>query len=243
MSITKYSTKKLPYQFYAHGRTDHLENIKPRTFLRRETPRTLSEKPIVYQENEYQFRCDNPLTDTTNGPKYIALGCSRTYGIGVGESDTWSNILQSKMQNRTPKQPIKIFNMGVPGGSCETSYRILKNWIDIIRPRAVFLFTPPSWRREIIKENKIELVCEGHPLANKLKSVSSSESDDNHKDYMVKAIGHCCALYKAKLFVLDNGSTVRVDVGNDGVHPGPLSHKLFAKNFYSYWKREFKPRK
>ena len=89
MSIDKRNTRKLPYQFYAHGRTDHLENVVPRVYSVRETPKTLKEGPIVYQENEYQYRCDNPLTDNTKGPKYIALGCSRTYGVGVRESDTW----------------------------------------------------------------------------------------------------------------------------------------------------------
>ena len=73
MSIDKRNTRKLPYQFYAHGRTDHLENVIPRVYSVRETPKTLKEGPIVYQENEYQYRCDNPLTDNTKGPKYIPL--------------------------------------------------------------------------------------------------------------------------------------------------------------------------
>ena len=243
MSIDKRNTRKLPYEFYAHGRTDHLENVTPRVYSVRETPKTLKEGPIVYQENEYQYRCDNPLTDNTKGPKYIALGCSRTYGVGVRESDTWPAILKSKIKKKLPNQSVKIYNMGVPAGSLETSYRVLKNWIDIIQPRAVFLFTPPGWRREIIKEKEIDLIFDGHPLADKLKGVSSFHSDNNHRDYMVKAIGYHCAEYRAKLFVIDNSAIEQTDYGNDGMHQGPVTNRFIANRFYSYWKRQFKPNK
>ena len=133
--------------------------------------------------------------------------------------------------------------MGVPSGSLETSYRVLKNWIDIITPRAVFLFTPPSWRREIIKEKEIDLVFDGHPLADNLKRVSSFHSDNNHRDYMVKAIGYHCAEYRAKLFVIDNLAIEQTDYGNDGMHPGPATNRFIANRFHSYWKRQFNPKK
>ena len=69
-----------------------------------------------------------------------------------------SAILKSKIKKKLPNQPVQIYNMGVPAGSLETSYRVLKNWIDVIQPRAVFLFTPPGWRREIIKEKEIDFI-------------------------------------------------------------------------------------
>ena len=183
---------------------------------------------IKYQKNRYGFRCSDPLTDKFKGPKYMAVGCSRTYGTGIPANKSWPEQLGGML-------PGKMYNMGVGGGSLETCYRLVKWWISLIKPNAVFMLVPANWRRELIMNNgrNIDQISEGHFLANTLKKVGTGLSDNLHQECITDAIHYNCEILGAKLFVLtQNWGSDQADLARDLVHPGPLQHKIWADRFY-----------
>tara|TARA_B100001113_G_scaffold40439_1_gene28659 strand:- start:732 stop:1511 length:780 start_codon:yes stop_codon:yes gene_type:complete len=185
--------------------------------------------PIKYDENMYGFRCPNPLIGRFGGQKYMAVGCSRTYGQGVLTEQSWPEQLGKML-------PGVMYNMGVRGGSLETCYRLVKWWAPLIKPKAVFMLSPASWRRERVTDDvkKIASICEGHDLAYNLKRIGTDDSDKVHHECIVDAIQYNCDKVGAKLFVLSQyWGGDKVDVARDLVHPGPKQHKIWADKFYS----------
>ena len=181
---------------------------------------------IEYQINSYGFRCPHPLTDKFKGPKYMAVGCSRTYGTGVLTKHSWPERLGEML-------PGKMYNMGVRGGSVETCYRLVKWWLPLIKPNAIFMLVPAPWRRELIFMNRIEVICEGHFLANDVKKLGTGPSDRLHQECIIDALHYHCETLGTKLFVItQDWGKDQADFARDLVHPGPLQHKIWADRFY-----------
>ena len=93
--------------------------------------------PLAYKLDEYGFR--NEVT-YQNGT-YIALGCSDTFGTGNKIEHRWSNLL-SKHYNKD------IINLGIPGGSIKSCYRVLKTYTEQYTPKKVYILIPSPFRSE-----------------------------------------------------------------------------------------------
>lgn len=93
--------------------------------------------PPVYIKNSYGFRTQ--IEYQNNIP--IALGCSNTFGKGNHLEHTWPYLLSKKINE-------KIINFGICGGSMDSSYRVLKSYLDTYTPNKVFLLIPNPFRAE-----------------------------------------------------------------------------------------------
>ena len=181
---------------------------------------------IKYESNIYGFRCSDPLTNKFKGPIYMAVGCSKTYGTGVIAKQAWPEQLGKML-------PGKMYNMGVGGCSLETCYRLVKWWLPLIKPNAIFMLMPTSWRRELIFGNRIEQVSEGHLLAKDLKKIGTGLSDNLHQEYILDAMHYNCQMVGTKLCVIaQNYGKDQADQARDLVHPGPKQHRRWAGKFY-----------
>lgn len=93
--------------------------------------------PLAYKLDSYGFR--NEVT-YQNGT-YLALGCSDTFGTGNKSEHRWSNLL-SKHYNK------EVVNLGIPGGSLKSCYRVLKAYTEQYTPEKVFILIPSPFRSE-----------------------------------------------------------------------------------------------
>ena len=189
-------------------------------------------KDIEYRFNDNGFRCDYNMN---NGLKSMNvnmfLGCSNTLGIGVNLEETWCyHINASFTGTRT------MLNMGQGGGSAETCYRLAREWIPIIKPKDVFMLSPPETRREFWKEEHTPVIV--GPKST-LPKTMVSEREIQLNRYRVKdAIENICRqhnipftyMYMHGLFEKTFNGEFN-DFGRDGQHPGPESHKVIAKHF------------
>ena len=71
----------------------------------------------------------------------IAVGCSNTFGKGNHEIHTWPFLLSQKINK-------KIINLGIPGGSMDSSYRVIKWYLQEYNPKEIFFLIPSAFRAE-----------------------------------------------------------------------------------------------
>ena len=93
--------------------------------------------PPIYSLNKHGFRTD---IEYKNGIP-IAIGCSNTFGKGNHKINTWPDILSKKINE-------DIINLGICGGSMDSSYRVLKSYLESYNPGKVFFLIPNAFRAE-----------------------------------------------------------------------------------------------
>ena len=96
-------------------------------------------KRISYRLNSYGFRCDSEFNKKGKG--ILFLGCSDTFGWAQHKERTWPWLVSNHFNTF-------CWNLGVPGGSMSTSYRVLKHHIDSVDVDFVCLLSPHSFRSE-----------------------------------------------------------------------------------------------
>lgn len=93
---------------------------------------------LNYDLNEQGFRMFKSLTDEFNDP-IVCIGDSSTFGNGIRFEDIWINFL---------KEEGDIINLGSQGAGFITIYRLLKAWLPVIKPKAVYMAEPIQKRPE-----------------------------------------------------------------------------------------------
>lgn len=92
---------------------------------------------IIYKINKQGFRHDGSVRDffkvEPGGIAYV--GDSNFFGIGINQEDVFTHIAH-------PKE-LPYINLGCVSSGIETFYRVIKKWVPIVKPRAVFIFH--SW--------------------------------------------------------------------------------------------------
>jgi len=93
------------------------------------------EKPIKYTVNNDGCRAFENFKPDISREVDIYLGCSFTFGVGHHWENTWPYFL-GKFQGRD------VLNLGIPGGSIETSFIMLSKFINYYTVRNVFHYQP-----------------------------------------------------------------------------------------------------
>ena len=194
------------------------------------------EKYIIYKFNDEGFRCDYDIKDLEFYDVNMFLGCSNTLGVGVNNEETWCHHVNDHYQGRRT-----MFNMGQGGGSSETCYRLAQYWIPKIKPKAVFMLTPPSTRREFWTEDEgpqIMGLRRFGSVPTILPKHMIGETEIQLNRVRVRdAIEMLCVRQKIPFYyIYFHGQLLKWggsfdDFGRDGVHPGPDTHKKIAKLF------------
>jgi len=94
---------------------------------------------VEYKFNDYGYRASfdyEPLLDTK---KIVCIGCSFTEGVGLYENETWPYILSQQIG-------LPYLNLGIAGGSQGYVMWQIKNVLDNIQSKNIFVLSPP-WGR------------------------------------------------------------------------------------------------
>ena len=192
-------------------------------------------KTIEYRFNNQGFRADHNMTeyeglqyDKTQGPVNMFLGCSNTLGIGVNLEETWCWHVNNSVGG-------VMLNLGQAGGSQETAYRIARHWIAIIRPRSVYMLSPPAVRREFWMNDDTPTIIGPRSSMYREHMVSEREIQLN-RERVVDAIHYHCVKHDCTFKYVHFRPIVDAwgpfpDLARDGSHPGPKSHKEIAQYF------------
>jgi len=185
--------------------------------------------------NEYGFRTSTEMKENRNS--ILCLGCSFTYGQAVEKEESWPEVLGIK-SNRD------VFNLGRPGGSLDSVYRILNSWLPILKSKDVCVLN--CFRRiELYLDSKKRFIPigPGFPgfLANTeyaLRPVLLTNDIQYNLDKQktLKAIKNVCDEFDSKLHFIDYDGILHetdiLDLGTDGQHPGPKQQQAYAELFY-----------
>lgn len=180
---------------------------------------------ITYRHNSHGFRC--PEFDQR--PSGIALGASVTFGVGVPESQTWSQVLARSMG-------IHVWNLGVEGGALDTCFRVLKYYINQLNVEFVALVVPPTGRFELMSHHGRYQVFGMHMEPDRhfdyIKEwLVSDENAQLNSEKNIRAMRDLCHEQDIEFyfpgfdaFFPDDGGQAR-----DLKHPGTTAHREFAE--------------
>jgi hypothetical protein len=135
---------------------DSFENYLER---KRKNPnlKTYLPEDFFYKFNNLGFRSDDFDNDTDI--KILYSGCSLTEGVGLPLEHTWHGILNNFISKEIDK-PLKTFNLGTGGASIDfitrSIYIIIEHYNFL--PDMVNILLPPVMRKELITENKNNVV-------------------------------------------------------------------------------------
>ena len=198
-----------------------------------EIAKHISTQELTYRLNTHGFRSREIVEDKNC---IVALGCSHTFGLGLGEQDTYIAKLASMLD-------ISYYNLGVPGGASDTAFRIASYWLPIIKPKYVVMVTPEITRFEIIRTNgdailfnasttqhdkliediaKHFLVNDANPIINRQKNLLAIEN-------IVKTYDGKFYWYTEDIMA----KTIENDLARDWQHSGPKQNYKVAQQMYS----------
>lgn len=211
----------------------------------------------LYTYNELGFRGDSIHKE---GFKVMSLGCSITEGVGVNDHETWPSQFCSHIQNSVN------MNFGTGGRSNDFIVRCLLSYYDLIKPNLVLInYTFPTRREVYTSNNEIEPYIpfkswgrlaeteEGKEIQKSLDFLHNENADfiNWYKNHLIirlflqskncnwvwNGINLGFDYYEPNRF--DGEKNWVIDKGSDGLHPGPLTHKKYAKLLFDYISMKF----
>jgi hypothetical protein len=94
---------------------------------------------VQYNFNDYGYRASFDYESILDSEKIVCIGCSFTEGVGLLETETWPYLLSQKIG-------LPYLNLGVAGGSDEYVIWQIKNVLDNIQSKNIFVLSPPIGR-------------------------------------------------------------------------------------------------
>ena len=182
---------------------------------------------ISYSYNSHGFRDD----EFTKELAVMTLGCSFTEGVGVSLDTTWPRQLSNMMSMR-------VWNLGVGGGSSDTAYRLAEYWLDHLNIKCVAMLVPNIERFEIwdggiahniLHNNQVNLDIGGY----KKIYLVNSENGQINQNKNLHAIKHLCDKKQIPFCYQFMHQWDNIDFGRDLAHGGPKSNKRFAEKMYN----------
>ena len=200
---------------------------------------------ISYKMNNYGFRC----AEFAHGEDCIvALGCSFTIGIGLPVESTWPELVGQAMG-------LKVYNLAWGGNAADTCFRMAEYWVPQLKPKAVFMLTPPDSRVELLlasTDQPAEVFFPANEIShnhlafdNYIKHYYTNDENSrlNHKKNKLAVTALCdglntpCQIYDAN----DHMAWSREEVGyaRDRMHAGPKGHKRLAGIILDDWHKKY----
>jgi hypothetical protein len=197
---------------------------------------------ITYKFNRYGFRSD----EIDDRDCMIALGCSFTIGIGLPVKITWPQIVGQQLG-------LVPYTMAWGGTSADTCFRLAEYWVPQLKPKAVFMLTPPPSRFELIRASGMPPVENYMPNS---ESHSATEIDSFLKHWHTMeenarlnqkknklAIRAMCAEVNIPFFIydaFDHMALPREEIGyaRDRMHGGPGGHIRLAERMLNDYSKK-----
>jgi len=123
--------------------------------------------------DKYGFRNSHNYSQSN----IVALGCSDTFGIGTTYNNTWVSLVSNFIGK-------KINNLGFPGGSLKTCYRLLCGYIEKgYKVKEVYMLGPSIFRDEAILQSP-----DGSYRINLMPQAAEVFEEEDGPSYLVKYI-------------------------------------------------------
>lgn len=191
-----------------------------------------TKESITYYVDKYQFRTRSPDGQPIETGQILALGCSNTWGVGMPHDDIWCSIVADELG-------LDVVNLGVPAGSMDSMFRVLRAWIGTYKPKHIFVQAQGGSRREIVDySTKIHRLMPSHsgtvPIAvAELLLTSETEFSLNY-DKNLRAIKSLAQEHGATVNVLRELTFYDEQINpktpaRDLQHPGIKQNAYFAK--------------
>lgn len=194
---------------------------------------------IEYRYNDFGFRMDVDMSKVRPGECDFYLGCSHTFGIGLNLEDVWCWKLALY-------RGLTCVNLGWPGGSAETQYRMLRAWVGKLRPRRAYTLGYYLGRREIMANNKNAYQI-GHwvdyePVKTLYTAMTSREENIISTYRVFDAMRAICfdygvELYSPTLQAAKMCLNIHDKCARDLLHNSPEWHSRIADLAESDWER------
>ena len=208
-------------KLYQHNLEHHLTELQKYNWV---------DSTFTYKFNSHGFRCN----EFSNEPSAVFLGCSLTQGVGLPIENTWANIVANQLN-------LKCYNLGIGGGSNDTTFRLAYSWLEIIKPKIVILCSPLPERLELLS-----LDCMFQLLPNSSQTQPGLDfykhwciNENNgllNKTKNVLAIENLCSRQNIKFIAADCIDLLLdpdMDLARDLCHPGIKSNLAFAQHVLS----------
>lgn len=184
---------------------------------------------LSYKINSYGFRCEEMPTEK-KPRSIITIGCSNTFGVGMPIGQIWPTLVGNTLRQRP-------YNLGFPGGSLDSAFRVLLAWLPKIRPSHVFLLEPPGVRYE----THTKIFGISHSSINNPSPVGMRfEHEDEwelHREKTMRAIKSLCDQFDTPFFYMSYDSQLNKEIAEffetpdsarDLMHPGRNAHTYIA---------------
>ncbi len=213
-----------------------LEECEKRINENNKFPRRIALWPR-YGEIEYDINSNYFRTDEVKESRdVLIIGCSITAGVGIHEHQMYAN-------NWCRENNYTFYNLAFPGAGFETLYRVLEEYIDIVRPKIVLCCYPfTNERREVRYPHKDMIVHPYHfqniikgddrSLMNKNRSVLRELFHEQEIAIMrrrtLNAIRWLCHSKNTQLIEFDGPQTLGNDEGaRDACHPSDKMNERY----------------
>jgi hypothetical protein len=200
---------------------------------------------ITYKINTFGFRCEE---FEPNSNCVVALGCSFTLGIGLPVETIWPNLVGKELG-------LTVYNLAWGGNSSDTCFRLAEYWLPKLKPKAVFMLTPPASRFELLLSSsgphKVEVFMPAAEISynhgnydNYLKHWYSEDENsrlNRRKNQLaIKGladdVGIPCFIYNAEDWMAH--SREELGYARDRMHAGPDGHEKLAKRILDDWRKK-----
>lgn len=189
------------------------------------------DKKISYEFDKFGFRKNLNKQDKKD---LLFLGCSFTFGIGIDYQSSFTNLVcdQLKMNN---------VNWALPGGSNDSAFTLLNEYLEISTPTMVILVSPSAYRFELfsIKNNLYWSHSFGSNCLRGEPSLFEHVDAPLHffnERYLNQnkiknqlAIENICQKNNIKFYMIDVEEFPIFDYGRDLLHPGTKSNLSMSK--------------
>lgn len=197
---------------------------------------------ITYKINSYGFRC----AEFSSNDCMVALGCSFTMGIGLPLKSTWPQMVGTSIG-------LEPYTLAWGGNAADTCFRLAEYWLPRLRPKAVFVLTPPPARFELHRADHNPPVEVYLPQT---ESQSATEIDNYLRHWFTVdencrlnttknqlAIQALCQQLAMPCFVynvFDWMAKSREEVGwaRDRMHAGTIGHQQLANKMIYDWSQK-----
>jgi len=199
-----------------------------------------NDRPFKYYLNDWGHRCEDIDVNANN---IVFIGCSLTFGTGLPKEQTWPYLVSKELGMRE-------VNLGAPGGSLDTCFRLYNAWQYEIKAPITVLMIPPGKRVEF--DDYKRYIRYGHWSPGLLNSDEVDKfiikyilDDKPYKtihDKNIAAINWIAHETNSSLHIVNSETALsdyateddvwqkQFPVARDGNHPGPLWHKWVAKH-------------
>jgi len=200
---------------------------------------TSDENQFGYHINRYGYRVSpKEETWTKDQDNIMFVGCSHTFGIGVDWKDTFVAKIGEHLNTN-------IMNLGSPGGSLDLSYRLASLWVPYIKPKKLFLYTPPWPRIELIVNRDNDYTTfyalshrnlDRHPEWSHLETLFTGENLMFNMDKNIKAIEKVAEENDVDFYCVHHVDHMDQTaggnrLGRDNGHGGKAWHDKVAEHF------------